>query len=81
MWRKKVTYYLHSKNPDMACLLHWAELEKDAITSKGLRKARAGDPVLARVQDDPGVLSYHLYGFLNVSLVGEAWMIFDATEM
>ena len=27
------------------------------------------------------MLSYHHWGFLNVSLVGEAWTVFDATEM
>ena len=81
MWRKKVTYYLHSKNPDMASLLRWAELEKDAITPDGLRQARANDPLLFGLQDDPEVLSYHLWGFLNVSLTGEAWMKFDATEI
>ena len=81
MWRKKVTYYLHSRNPDMASLLRWAELQKDTITPDGLRQARANDPSLAGLQDDPEVLSYHLWGFLNASLVGEAWMKFDATEM
>ena len=70
MWRKKVTYYLHSKNQDMACLLRWAELEKDAITSEGLRQARANNPLLASLQDDPEGLSYHIWGFLNVSLIG-----------
>ena len=59
MWRKKVTYYLHSKNPDMACLLRWAELEEDIITGEGLRKAKLGDPILGHFQKDPEVLSYN----------------------
>ena len=81
MWWKKITYYLHGKNPDMACFLRWTELEKDVITTESLRKARLGDPILGHLQEDPEVLSYHLCGFLNVSLVGEAWTVFDATEM
>ena len=46
MWRKKITYYLHSKNPDMASLLRWAELVKDVITAKGLRKAKLRNHML-----------------------------------
>ena len=65
LWRKKVTYYLHSRNPDMASLLRWAELQKDTITPDGLRQARANDPSLAGLQEDPEVLSYHLWGFLQ----------------
>ena len=45
MLRKKVTYYLHNKKPDMACFRRWAELEKDVITAESLRKAQA--PLLA----------------------------------
>ena len=81
MWRKKVTYYLHSKNPDMACLLRRAELEEDIITAEGLRKAKLGDPILGHLQRDPEVLSYNFCGYLNVSFVEEAWMILDATEI
>ena len=64
----------------MLCFLRWAELGKDVITTESLRKARLGDPILGHLQEDPEMLSYNFWGFLNVSLV-EAWMIFDATEM
>ena len=45
MWRKKVTYYLHSKNLAMASLLRWAELEKDVITAEGLHEAKPANSV------------------------------------
>ena len=84
LWRKKVTYYLVSKCADMRNLLRWAELEKVPITSERLRTAVGSHPLLSMLDDgcaDPAVLSYHLWGFLNVNLVDKAWNILDGVEM
>ena len=68
--------YLHNKNPDMIGLLRWAEQQKEAITAQTLGAARRISGQLVRLVEDPEVLSYHLWGFLNVSLTDDAWAIF-----
>ncbi len=60
LWRKKVTYHLHSKNANMQNLLRWAELQKDPITSEALATAAYEENSLAMLSDDPETLSYHL---------------------
>ncbi|MBV60664.1 MAG: hypothetical protein CMH65_05125 [Nevskiales bacterium] len=81
LWRKKVTYYLHSKNANMQNLLRWAELQKDPITSETLAIAVYEENSLAMLSDDPEALSYHLWGFLNVNLTDAAWDLFDGVDM
>ena len=71
-WRRKVTCYLHSRNPDMKDLLRWAELERSPITIESLRDAKRSHPFIVNVKDDPEVLGLHLWGFLNVNVVGDA---------
>ena len=81
MWRKRVTFYLHSKNPDMMGLLRWAEREREPVTAKTLAAARRASPHLARISEDPEVLSYHLWGFLNANLIEDAKAIFAGADM
>ena len=81
MWRKRVTFYLHSRNPDMLCLLRWAERERDPVTNKTLGVARRTSPPLAQLTEDPEVLSYHLWGFLNANLIEDAWAVFAGTDI
>ena len=73
--------YLHSKNPDMMGLLRWAEQQKDPVTAHSLGAARRNSGPLARLAEDPEVLSYHLWGFLNVSLTDDAWAIFSGVDI
>ncbi len=58
LWRKKVTYYLHSKNANMRNLLRWAELQTEPITKTMLDTAAYEVDSLAMLSDDPEVLSY-----------------------
>ena len=80
-WRKKVTCFLHSRNPDMRDLVRWAELEKEAITPASLASAAFSSPLLRGLKEDPEVMAYHLWGFLNVNLIEAAWDIFEGVEM
>ena len=81
VWRKKVGMYLHSKNPDMMGLLRWAEQQKDPVSVQSPPAARHNSGPLARLAEDPEVLSYHLWGFLNVSLTDDAWAIFSGVDI
>ncbi len=81
LWRKKVTYYLHSRNANMKNLLRWAELEAEPITSETLTQATYHADTLAMLSDDAEVLSYHLWGFLNVNLTDAAWDLFDGVTI
>ena len=81
LWRKKVTYYLHSRNANMQNLLRWAELQTEPISALSLETAVHEVDSLAMLSDDPEVLSYHLWGFLNVNLVDAAWDLFDGVPM
>ncbi len=81
LWRKKVTYYLHSKNANMQNLLRWAELQTEEITSQRLADAINHADSLAMLSDDPETLSYHLWGFLNVNLTDSAWDLFDSVSI
>ena len=82
---QEVTYYLVGKCADMGNLLRWAELQREPVTAASLEEAvRLGsDPLLSMISDgaDPVVLSYHLWGFLNINLVDKAWDILDNVEM
>ena len=79
LWRKKVTIYLHSKHPDMTRLLRWAEQEREPVTLASLAAARRS--LALQLTEDPEVLSYHLWGFLNVSLIEDAWLVFSNVEI
>ncbi len=81
MWRKKVTYYLVGRCADIKNLLRWAELQEEEITEEMVRTARYESDTLQMMEADPVTLSYHLWSFLNVSLEGDAWAIYDAVEM
>ena len=37
-------------------------------------------PELKGVRNDPRVLTFHLFCFLNINLVGKAWDIYDSVE-
>ena len=78
LWRKKVTIYLHSKHPDMTRLLRWAEQEREPVILASLAAARRS--LALQLTEDPEVLSYHLWGFLNVSLIEDAWLVFSNVE-
>ncbi len=81
LWRKKVTYFLHSKNANMRNLLRWAELQTKEITEHVLQDAVHSADSLAMLSDDPEVLSYHLWGFLNGNLTDAAWDLFDGVNI
>ena len=80
LWKKKVTFYLHSKNPDMTGLLRWAEQEREPVTAKTLGAA-SGNVLQVRLTEDPEVLPYNLWGFQNASLVEDVWAIFAGVDM
>ncbi len=80
-WRKKVTYYLHSRNANMSNLLRWAELQTAPIDGELLAEACQTQNSLAMLSDEPDVLSYHLWGFLNVNLIDAAWDIFNSVPI
>jgi len=80
-WRKKVTYYLHSRNANMSNLLRWAELQTEPIDGDLLAEACQTQNSLAMLSDEPDVLSYHLWGFLNVNLIDAAWDIFNSVPI
>ena len=70
LWRKKVSYYLISKYHEMEKLLEWVERKKEVVDSKVLANYNKLDP------NDSIALSKHLWGFLNISLPGDAWETF-----
>ena len=70
LWRKKISDYLISKYPDMEKLLEWVEEKKEAVDHTLLRTYKKID------SRDSIALSMHLWGFLNISLVGDAWETF-----
>ena len=49
------------------------------MTAKTLAAANRTSPHLARITEDPEVLSYHLWGFAN--LIEDAWAIFVGADM
>ena len=71
LWRKKVSYYLISKYPGMEKLVEWVEEKKEAVDATLLRTYKKID------SQDPIALSMHLWGFLNISLVGDAWDVWE----
>ena len=50
--------------------------KKHPVTAHSLGAARRNFDSLAGFAENPEVLSYHLCGFLNVSLTGDAWTMF-----
>ena len=54
MWRKRVTFYLHSKNPDMLGLLRWAEREREPVSTRTLAAARRAALGAGRRASRPG---------------------------
>ena len=79
--RKNGTFYLHSKNLDMTGLVRWADQEREPVTARTLGAARRNRALLVQFTEDPKVLSYHFWGFRNVSLVEDAWHIFANVEI
>ena len=77
LWRRKTMYYLHSKCSDMKTLLEWAEKRPDAIDNDELVSDTYFNANLQNLEQDAAVLSYFLWGFLNVNLVSDAWDVFD----
>ena len=65
----------------MLGLLRWAEKERELVTAKTLTAARRTSQHLARLTEDPEVLSYHLWGFLNANLIEDAWAIFAGADI
>ena len=64
----------------MMGFLRWAEQQEELAIAETLSAARRS-PQLTRLSEDPDVLSYHLWGFLNVSLTDDAWAIFFGVDM
>ena len=77
LWRKKTTYFLTNKCPDVKPFLKWAEQQREVITPDSMRRAWYSEE-LKNVRNDPRVLAFHLFGFLNTNLVGEAWDVYDS---
>ena len=76
MWRKKVTYYLHSRKPEMKDVLRWAEFHEEPITQAAMVSGRFSNSLLRPRTEDPEDVAYRLWGFLNVSLMEDAWGVF-----
>ncbi len=70
-WRKKTTFYLASKCPDIVPVLKWVEKQDDPITEESLKKFPDMEVF------DSIILGRHLWGFLNVVLTDDAWEIFE----
>ena len=65
----------------MMGLLRWAEQQKEPVITQTLGAARRSHAQLARLSEDPEVLSYVLWGFLNTSLMEDAWALFAGVDM
>ena len=66
-WRKKASYYLTSKYPDMEQLSEWVECKQEVVDSKFLRTYnKIGSKY-------PTARATHLWGVLDTSLSGDAW--------
>ena len=74
-WRKKVSYFLCGKCPDLRPVFTWAEKQIVAVISASLAAAHSDE--FPEVRNDPNVLSFHLHGFLDTNLTDDAWNIFD----
>ena len=70
-WRKKVSFYLASRCPEITAILQWAERSEGEIDED--RLANYGH----MGEEDAGVLGQHLWGFLNLNLTDEAWEVFE----
>ena len=79
VWHRKTTYYLMSKVPDIKCILDWAEQQKDPIRNDALDESHELQRLRAtgRLESDPAIVSFHLWGFLNLNLKGYAWEVFE----
>ena len=69
------------KSVDMGPLLKWAEQQEEPITSATIHNAQEDDDEMAKVENDPEVLAHHLWGFLNISLVDDAWEVFGSVDV
>ncbi len=80
VWRRRTSYYLMSKVPDIKPLLEWAERQPDTINNEDLR---INAELIAlrntgRLSVDPEIISFH--GFLNLNLTDYAWEIFEGCK-
>ena len=67
-----------SKCPEIRPLLKWAEQEREPITGGSLAKYSMDSTSMITIE--PSLLSYHLWGFLNVNLQDRAWEILENCE-
>ena len=74
-----MTYYLCSKCPDLKGYSKWAEKEPEDITDASLAAFR-NLLEMRDVGNNPRVLFFHLHGFLNTNLTGDAWEVFDGVD-
>ena len=65
----------------MKALLGWAEKRTEPITIEEIDEGSWFDKGLTDLVQNPGVMSYFLWGFLNVNLENEAWEILDNIDM
>ena len=69
------------QNPDVKALLRWAELENEPITLETVAAARLSNSRLESVVGHSELMSFHIWGFLDVDLVKHAWDVFDGLGM
>ena len=79
MWQKKVTDFFSNKCPDIKLFLRWPEQQREVITPETMFRAWYA-PELRGICNNPRVLAFHLFGFLNRNLVGEAWDVYDSVD-
>ena len=59
-------------------LLKWAEKQIEPVVNSTLKPLSL---MMKELANDPAVVSYHLWGWLNSNLLDDAWDIFDGAEM
>ena len=59
-------------------LLKWAEEQTEPVVNSTLKPLAL---MMKEHVNDPAVVPYHLWGWLNSNLLDDAWGIFDGVEM
>jgi hypothetical protein len=62
----------------MNSLLKWAGKQTEPVTNDAMKPLAK---MMKELVNDPVVVSYHLWGWLNSNLIDDAWDIFDGAEM
>ena len=78
MWWRTTRNYMIDKSSDLLTLLKWAEDQMDDTITNTAVKALG--PTLM-LNEDPSVMSRHVWAYLNLNLTGEANIAFNSVEL